>query len=179
MIRTLAATLVTLVIIGGLALPVRADTVDVSGTITVTDTIGTEVSSGVYNYTGVGSGVDSVYGDFSFPTAGTLDFNNSTASGTFEEIFADGTLYGTSSATSSEIGTSTLYNVTVDETITGGTGIFADVTGGEININGISSSTTGTLNGNYTGTITTPEPSSLALMLVGIGFLPLRRKRLV
>lgn len=179
MIRTLAATLVTLVIIGGLALPVRADTVDVSGTITVTDTIGTEVSSGVYNYTGVGSGVDSVYGDFSFPTAGTLDFNNSTASGTFEEIFADGTLYGTSSATSSEIGTSTLYNVTVDETITGGTGIFADVTEGEININGISSSTTGTLNGNYTGTITTPEPSSLALMLVGIGFLPLRRKRLV
>ena len=179
MIRTLAATLVTLMIMGGLALPVRADTVDVSGTVTATDTIGSEVSSGVYSFTGTGSGVDSVYGDFSFSSMGTLDFNNSTASGTFEEIFADGMLYGTSSATSSEIGTSTLYNVTVDETITGGTGIFADVTAGELTIIGTSSSITGTLNGNYTGTITTPEPSSLALMLVGIGFLPLMRKRLV
>jgi hypothetical protein len=38
--------------------------------------------------------------------------------------------------------------------------------------------TTCSFTGNYTGSITTPEPSILALMLAGIGFLPLIRKGL-
>jgi hypothetical protein len=177
MIRSLAALLVALVMMGCLALPVQADTVPVSGTLTGTSTLTATSNPAVFDSNFTGSGVDSVSGPYTTTNTGTITFTSPTTFteiGTFVDVSAGGTLFGTLSGMGTVTATGS-DNTTLD-LITGGTGIFAGDTG-EITVTG-TGTTTGAFTGTYTGFITTPEPSSLALMLAGIGLLPLMRKRL-
>jgi hypothetical protein len=86
--------------------------------------------------------------------------------GTFSQ---SGTVTGTDSS-----------SITLDAVITGGTGIFLGDTG-KSTVTGIStqtSPTTASFTGSYITEITTaPEPSSMALLFAGMGFLLVMRKR--
>ena len=180
MIRSLAATLFALVMIGGLAVPVLADSIPDSGTVTGNTTLTPTGIPGVFGTNFTGSGVDSVSGAFEATNTGITIFSSTTAftsSGTFIDVFAGGTVFGTFNETGTLTGATTSI-ITINTVSTGGTGIFAGETG-ESTVMGTNTSTnTPMFSGTYTGFFTTPEPSSLALMLSGIGLLPLMRKRL-
>jgi hypothetical protein len=180
MIRSLAATLFALVIMGGLAITAQADTTPTSGTITGNATLAATGDPLVFKSNFTGSGVDSVSGDFTTTNMGTDTFNPAgtmfTAIGTFTDVFAGGTVFGTFTENGTVTGVTS--TVTLDTVTTGGTGIFAGETG-ESTVMGTNTSTNNPMfTGTYTGFFTTPEPSSLALMLAGIGLLPLMRKHL-
>jgi hypothetical protein len=175
MIRSLAVTLIALVILGGLAVPAQADSTSSTGTLTGTSTLTPTATLGVFDTSFSGSGVDSVSGPFTATNMGTLEFTSLVtfiSSGTFVDVFPDGTLFGTftGSGFDTGVGSADITNVAL---FTGGTGIFADVTGGEATITGTSTGTGLTLsfNGTSTGFVISPEPSSLALMLLGIGLM--------
>ena len=176
MIRSLAAIVITLVILGALAVPVRADTKFDSGTIMSTATL-TPAGIGVFDVSSTGSGIDFLSGHFTTTTTYTITFTSPFTdifSGSFVDVFSQGTTFGTFAG----IGTLTTFtDVTV---ITGGTGIFAGDTGQFIVI-GTSTQTSPTTTSStsaYTGFVKTPEPRSLALMLAGIGLLLVMRKRI-
>jgi hypothetical protein len=176
MIRLLAATLFALVLTGGLAVSAQADSIPDSGTLTGTTTFTATSNPAVFDGSFTGSGVDALSGAFTTTNMSTFTFTSLTTfieSGTFMDVFAGGRVFGTFSGmgTTTAGGTSTLVDL-----FTGGTGKFAGLTG-EVTVTG-TSTTAGVFTGTYTGFITTPEPSSLALMLAGIALLPLMRKRL-
>lgn len=176
MIRSLAATVFALVMMGGFAVSAQADSTPVSGTLTGTSTLTATSNPDVFDSSFTGTGVDSVSGDYTTTNAGTITFTSPTtfiSSGTFMDFLAGGTTFGTFSGMGTV--TATGSDITLLDLVTGGTGIFAGETG-EITVTG-TSTTAGAFTGTYTGFITTPEPSSLALMLAGIGLLPLMRKR--
>ena len=176
---SLAATLFALVMMGSLAVPVQADSIPDSGTVTGNSTLTPTGILGVFGSNFTGSGVDSVFGAFTATNTGITIFSSSTAftiSGTFTDIFAGGTVFGT--FTENGTATGATSTITIDTVTTGGTGIFAGANG-ESTVMGTNTSTnTPMFTGTYTGFFTIPEPSSLALMLAGIGLLPLMRKRL-
>ena len=176
MIRSLAAILFALVMMGGLAVSAQADSVAVSGNVTGTTTLTDTSNPAVFDASFTGSGVDAMSGPFTATNTSMFTFTSLTTfteSGTWTDVFAGGTVFGTFSGMGSTAtgGVITLFNL-----ITGGTGAFAGETG-ETTVTGTTTST-GVFSGTYTGFVTTPEPSSLALMLAGIGLLPLMRKRL-
>jgi hypothetical protein len=181
MIRSLAATLFALVVMASLAVPVQADTIAISGTLMETITFTATANLAVFVGSATGSGVDSVLGAYTTTSSGPLTFSSPTAftnSGTFVDVFAGGTLFGTSSGNGTQTGNTSTGTTNV--VITGGTGIFAGDTG-QSTLTGTCTGTgptTCSFTGTYTGSITTPEPSSLALMLAAIGFVPLIRNRL-
>jgi hypothetical protein len=182
MIRSLVATLIAVVFMGALAMPAQADSTSSSGTLTGTTTLTTTGTLGVFDSSFSGSGVDSVSGAFTTTNMGTLIFTSLTtftSSGTFVDVFSGGTLFGTFSNSGTEIGGG-VADVTDVVVFTGGTGIFADVTGGEATVTGTSTGTglTSSFTGTSTGFITTPEPSSQALLVAGIGLLLVMRKRI-
>ena len=177
MIRSLAATLFALVMMGGLAVSAQADSTPVSGTLTGNTTLTATANPDVFDSNFTGSGIDTVSGAFTTTNTSTITFTSSStfiSSGTFMDLSAGGTLFGTLSGTGNV--TATGSDTTTLDLFTGGTGIFAGATG-EVTVTG-TSTTTGAFTGTYTGFVTTPEPSSLALMLAGIGLLPLMPKRL-
>jgi hypothetical protein len=182
MIRPLVATLIAVVFMGALAMPAQADSTS-TGTLTGTTTLTATGTLGVFESSFAGSGVDSVSGAFTTTNMGILIFSNTTmftTSGTFVDVFSDGTLFGTFTSSGTEVGGG-VADVTTIAVFTGGTGIFAGVTGGEGTITSTSTATgplTASVTGTSTGFITTPEPSSLALLLAGIGLLPVMRKRI-
>ena len=181
MIRSLAATLIALVMMGALAMPVLADSTPTSGTLTGNSILTPTSNPYVYDASFSGSGVDTVSGSFTATNMGTDTFNSTftswTSSGAFEDIFATGTVFGTFTANGTVTGATTSTS-TLDTVITGGTGIFAGDTG-EGTVIGTNTTTNSPMFvGTYTGFITIPEPSSLALMLPGIGLLLVMRKRL-
>jgi hypothetical protein len=183
MIRSFAATLFAVVILGGLAVPVRADSTPTSGTLTGNSIlIATDDPCGcVFDTIFIGSGVDTASGKFIAVNTGTDIFStltSFTSSGTFIDVFAGGTVFGTFIGTGTVTGATTT-TVTLDTLTTGGTGIFAGDTGESI-VTGTNTSTNMPMfKGTYAGFINTvPEPSSLALVLAGIGLLPLMRRRL-
>jgi len=181
MIRSLAATLFALVMMGGLAVPVQADSTPTSGTLQGNSTLTStgDLCGCVFDSNFIGSGVDTVSGSFTASNMGIDIFSSSTSftsSGTFIDVFAGGTVFGTFTESGTVSGDTTA--VTIDTVTTGGTGVFAGDTGEGIVTGTNTSTNTPMFNGTYTGFITTPEPSSLALMLAGIGLLPLMRKRL-
>jgi PEP-CTERM motif len=182
MIRSLIATLIAVVFVGSLAVPVRADSAS-TGTLTGTGTTTPTSTLGVFDSSFTGSGTNSVSGPFTTTNMGTLTFTSLTtfiASGTFVDVFSDGTLFGTFTDNGTEVGGG-VADVTIITLFTGGTGIFADVTGGEATVTGTStatSSTTSSFTGTSTGFITTPEPSSLGLLLAGIGLMFVLQKRI-
>jgi PEP-CTERM motif len=172
-----------LLMMGALALPAQADTITSSGTVTGISTLTGTANPAVFDSNFIGAGLDTVSGYFIAANAGTTTFTSLTmftASGTFTNVFAGGTLFGTFTESGTVTGTNTSTE-TIHAVITGGTGMFAGDTGQSTNTgtSRVTSPTTALFTGSYTSSImTVPEPSSLALMLAGIGLLPLMRKRL-
>ena len=78
MFRSLAVTLIALMIMGALAKPVQADTTPVSGTLTGTTTLTATANPAVFDTNFTGSGVDSVSGPFTTTNMGTLTFSSPT-----------------------------------------------------------------------------------------------------
>jgi hypothetical protein len=182
MIRSLAATLFALVMMGGFAVPVQANSTPTSGTVTGNGTLTATADRFVFDSNFTGSGVDAVSGNFTATNMGTTTFNSTftsfTSSGTFIDVFAGGTVFGTFTENGTVTGATT-STITLHSVTTGGTGMFLGDTGESIVIGTNTTTSSPMFTGTYTGFINTvPEPSSLALMLGGIGLLPLMRKRL-
>jgi PEP-CTERM motif-containing protein len=186
MIRSIAATLITLVMMGCLPALVHADSF--SGTLSGNSTLTPTGTPGVFVQDFTGTGSDTVFGAFTVTSQSTIDFSAPPtiviSSGSFVEDLSGGTLFGTSSGsgTASGKGTATF---TLDFVITGGTGSFAGDTG-DATVTGtitMTSPTTESITGSYTGSLTpvttTPEPSSVALMLLGVGLVFVMRKHTV
>ncbi|MFI5458510.1 MAG: PEP-CTERM sorting domain-containing protein [Isosphaerales bacterium] len=97
------------------------------------------------------------------------------------ETFSDGTLFGTTSGSGTANGKGSA-TVTIDLVITGGTGFFAGYTG-EATITATITSTgptTESVMGSYVGTLSVPEPSTLALLAPAVAALAVvvvRRQR--
>jgi hypothetical protein len=181
MIRSLAAILIALLMMGALALPAQADTISTFGTLTGTTTLTATSNPAVFDSSFTGSGVDSMFGGFTTTNSGKITFTSTTtftSSGTFMDVLAGGTLFGTYTGSGSVTGVDT--SITIDTVATGGTGIFAGDTGKStiMGTSTITSSTTSSFSGTFTTSITTvPEPGSVTLLLAGIGFLLVMRKR--
>jgi len=182
MMRSLVVTLAVLVMMAGLTLPTRADTTFVSGTLTG-NSVNTPTSNpDVFIDSFTGSGVDSLSGAYTTTSTKDLVFTSLTTfdllSAPFEDVFSGGTVFGTSSGFGFVTPTGATVSVTFN-LITGGTGIFAGDTG-ETTVTGTgmpTGPTTSSFTGDYTGFVRTmPEPSSLALLLAGIGLLLVVRK---
>jgi hypothetical protein len=187
MTRSVAPTLIAMVVIAGFAVPGHASTINISGTFSGDSTLTPNGTPGVFVQNLTGDGDDTIYGSFTPTSRSTVDFstppNITISAGSFTETFAKGTLFGTStgSGTASGRGTATF---TLDFVFTGGTGQFAGDTG-EATVTGTitsTSATTESITGTYTGTLTaaTPLPAALPLFATGLGTLGLlgwRRKR--
>jgi PEP-CTERM motif-containing protein len=178
MIRSFAVALIALVMLGGLAVRVQADTTSTSGTLTGTSTSTATSNPAVFDSSFTGSGVDSVSGPFAAANTGTITFTSLTAflsSGTFVDTFSDGTIFGTFSGSGTETGAGAT-SITFVTLFTGGTGAFTGDTG-ESTVTGTTTAA-GAFTGAYTGSIAMPEPSSLAFMLLGTGLVFVMRKRI-
>lgn len=180
MMRSLALPLIALAVTGGLAIPVRADSI--SGTLSGDATLTLTGTPGVYIANFSGEGSDGLLGAFDLQGVSNIDFSNPPAitlsDGTFSLIFGDGTLFGTGSGVghASGLGTATTSS---DLVITGGTGAFAGASGDVLLHQVIT--TTGPLSesitATYSGTlVVTPEPASLALFASGAVVLFRRKK---
>jgi hypothetical protein len=175
MIRLIA---VILAAIAFLATPVQADSTPISGTLMGISTNTPTSNPAVFDSSFSGSGVDTVSGPYTTTNSGTIIFTSLTTftiSGTFEDAFASGTLFGTFSGNgASFLGAS---DTTVVDVFTGGTGAFADLISGQVTATGMTTPG-GMFTGTYAGTlVTAPEPGSLAMLIAGIGFLVVMRKR--
>jgi hypothetical protein len=169
--RSITVFVVAIVAFGGLVVPVQAGmlagTFDGDSTLTPTGT------PGVYAQNFTGDGDDNIYGSFTPSSQSTIDFNNppniTITNAMFLETFSQGTLIGTGSGTGTANGQGAA-TFTLDYVITGGTGLFAGAMG-EVTLMGTITQTSPTTesisNGSYTGSFTTPEPSSLVLLAVG------------
>jgi hypothetical protein len=180
MIPSVAATLIALGVMGGLAVPVHAG--PISGTLDGDSTLTPTGTPGVFVQNFTGDGDDTTFGSFTPQSTSTIDFSKPPAivisSGLFTEVFSQGTLFGTSSGRGTASGTGTA-TVTLDFVITGGTGLFAGDTGEATATGTITSTspTTESFTGSYVGSIAAiPEPSSLAL-LVPAAVVVFRRRR--
>ena len=121
MIRSLAATLFALVMMGGLAMSAQADSIPTSGTVTGNSTLTPTGILGVFGSNFIGSGVDSVSGAFTATNTGITIFSSSTAftsSGTFIDVFAGGTVFGTFTENGTVTGATT-STITIDTVTTG------------------------------------------------------------
>lgn len=160
MIRSFAASLITLAVTGGLAVSVQAG--PISGTLSGDGTLTPTGTPHVFteNYTGLGD--DTTFGSFTVQATSTADFSHLPAvvvsDGMFTDTFSDGTLFGTNSGHGTVSGTGTA-TFTADIVFTGGTGFFAgahgEVTSPQTLIR--TSPTTVAGSGTYVGTLSIPE----------------------
>ena len=180
--RPITATLVALVVMGGLVVPIQGG--QISGTFEGDSTLTPASPPGFFVQTFTGEGDDTIFGSFTAQSQSLIDFSNSPnilLNGMLFEIFPQGTLFGTTSGsgTASGHGTAT---VTVDFVITGGTGLFAGDTG-EATLTATltsTSTTTESITGSYSGSLSlVPEPSSLALLApsLAVGAVVVVRRR--
>ncbi|HMD53640.1 MAG TPA: hypothetical protein VKJ65_03705, partial [Phycisphaerae bacterium] len=170
----LPAAIVFLMVWAG---PVQAKSL--TGTFSGSATLKPTSTPGIFVQNFTGKGVDKTYGSFTAQAQSTIDMTRAPfvtmSNGVLTEVFADGTLKGTSSGTGTEGGNRTTA-FTIDFVITDGTGIFAGDNGEslltEIIINTGDASEEIT-DGYYTGSVSpfnnspaaVPEPSSLMAML--------------
>jgi hypothetical protein len=101
--------------------------------------------------------------DFSHPP------NIVITNGMLKEEFTGGTLFGTGSGTGTANGHG-MATFMIDFVITGGTGIFFGDHGSAMIMGDITQTgplTEAISNASYTGTLVTPEPSSLGLLFLG------------
>jgi hypothetical protein len=177
--RSFVLTFAVIVMIGCLTSPAYADSTTISGTLMGTNTLTPTSNPAVFDTSFSGSGVDTVSGPYTTMNSGTLIFTSLTTftiSGTFDDVFASGTLFGTFSGN----GTSFLgaSDTTVVDIFTGGTGVFANLISGQVTATGMTTAG-GMFTGTYAGTIVTaPEPGSMGLLIAGIGILLVMRKRI-
>lgn len=183
MIRSLAVILIALLIVGALALTAQADTITSSGPLAGTSTLTATSNPAVFDSSFIGSGTDSLFGPFTTTNMATLNFTSLTtftSNGTFVNVLAGGTVFGTFTGSGTVSGDTTA--ITINTVLTGGTGMFAGDRG-KSTITGISTTTSPTMS-SFTGTFTTsittvPEPGTVILLPAGIGFLLVMRKRWV
>jgi hypothetical protein len=151
--------------IGSLVVPAHAGPIsgEFDGVATLTPT-GTP---GVFTNNFSGDGIDNTFGAFTPTSQSTVDFSHPPniviMNGMIQNAFSLGTLFGTSSGSGMGNGNGTA-TFTAEFVFTGGTGIFAGVTGFATVTGTITqtSSTTEAIEATYTGSLT-PEPGSLAL----------------
>jgi len=114
MIRSLASTLFALVMMGGLAVSAQADSTPTSGTVTGNSTLTATADPFVFDSTFTGSGVDMASGNFTATNMSTTKFNSTftsfTSSGTFIDVFAGGTVFGTFTENGTVTGASDYLN---------------------------------------------------------------------
>lgn len=164
----------------------QADTIPISGTISASNFLVLTTPPNIFSGTSTGTGADTTFGAFTFSSAETAIITDPTdfliANGTFVDTYAGGSVSGTFTG-SGTINTSTEATTFIENFVfTSGTGIFAGETG-QATLSGTGVfALSGPSTASYTGAfVTTPEPSTLALLgvsllgLVGIG---LRKKRL-
>jgi len=116
-----------------------------------------------------------LFGAFTATSISTVDFTNPPTilitDAKLTQTFSDGSLFGTGSGkgTANGHGSATF---TSEFEITGGTGMFEKRHGDVIITGTITqlSPLTEAVNATYTGTLVTPEPSSLSLLFLGAGF---------
>jgi len=160
-------------VMAGLAIPVQAGMIAISGTFEGDSTLTPTNSPGVFTQSFTGDGDDTTFGAFTPTSQSTIDFSKppsiTISDGMLTETFAKGTLFGTSSGSGTANGQGSA-TFTIDFAITGGNGIFAGYTG-EATLTGTITQTSATTesisNGSYTGSLTTPEPSTLILLALG------------
>jgi hypothetical protein len=169
-VRVLGASALLLVALVSLNSPALAGSLGGSfdGVATLTPT-GTP---GIFIQNFAGDGTDATFGAFTATSQSTVDFTSPPTivitNGMLHEIFVGGTLFGTGSGGGMASGQGTA-TFTINFVITGGTGIFehdhgtATITGTITQTSPLSEAVDAT----YTGTLNTPEPSTLGLMLVG------------
>lgn len=94
MIRSVAATLIALAAMGGLAMPVHADLI--SGTLSGDSTLTPTATPGVFAQNFTGDGDDAIFGLFTVQSQSTIDFSSPPAifisSGSFLEDLSQGNL---------------------------------------------------------------------------------------
>jgi hypothetical protein len=172
MSRSSILSLVSVLVLGGLVAPIRAEVI--SGTFSGDATLTPTGTPGVFAQNFTGDGDDTTFGSFTPQSQSTIDFSHppsiTISNGMLSETFAQGVLNGTSSGdgTASGHGTATF---TIDFVITGGTGIFMGATG-NATLTGMITSTSATTEsisgGTYTGSITlVPEPPGATLLATG------------
>lgn len=169
--RALAAPLLLLLVTACLIVPAYAGSIEGSfdGTATLTPT----TTPGVYIQNFVGDGTDNTFGAFDVTSISTVDFSHPPhiviTNGMLNEVFTAGTLFGTGSGSGLANGHG-MATFTIDFVITGGTGIFFGDHGSATIMGDITQTgplTEAISNATYTGTLVTPEPSSLGLMFLG------------
>ncbi|MGA9564297.1 MAG: hypothetical protein WBS19_02120 [Candidatus Korobacteraceae bacterium] len=166
-LHTLLLFAVTLILIAPAHAGSISGTFDGNATLTPTGT------TGVYIQNFSGDGTDNTYGDFAVTSMSTVDFSNppniTFTDGMLLETFGGGTLFGTGSGTGMGNGHG-MATFTIDFVITGGTGIFFGEHGSAMITGDITQTgplTEAISNASYTGTLVTPEPSSLGLIVLG------------
>ncbi|HME00359.1 MAG TPA: hypothetical protein VKM93_23890 [Terriglobia bacterium] len=153
------------------ALPAFAGTIPIRGTLEGDSTLTPTGTPNVYVQNFTGDGDDTTFGSFTALSMSTIDFSNPPniviTDSTFSETFGNGTLFGTSSGGKAKPNGNGTAAFIVNLVITGGTGFLAGDTG-EVTLTGLitlTSPTTVSVNGSYTGSLTTtPEPSAAILM---------------
>lgn len=149
------------------------------GTLTPTNT------PGIFTQSFTGDGTDNFFGAFTANSTSTVDFTNPPSilitNAMLTQTFAGGSLFGNGSGSGTANGQGSA-TFTSDFIITGGTGIFEHLHGNVIITGTITQLTqlTEAVDATYTGTLSTPEPSSLSLLLMGagVGYRFITRKRL-
>jgi len=178
-LHTLLLFAVTLILIA----PAYAGSI--SGTFDGNATLTPTAMPGVYIQNFTGDGTDDTYGDFDITSMSTVDFshppNITFTDGMLLETFGDGTLFGTGSGTGMANGMG-MATFTINFVITGGTGIFFGDHGTATIMGDVTQTgplTEAISNASYTGTLVTPEPSSLGLLFLGasMGYRFLVRRR--
>ncbi len=153
----------------GLVLPAQAQ-LSVTGSITGDGTL-TMISSTEYTLAFNVDGNDAILGSFTGQSLMDLTFVDPThvsIDGTFKEVFSDGSSLSGDITGDADI-TSLFHGTTESEyDITGGSGRFLGVTGMFVNTGTFvrTGTTSVTGSGTYVGTLSVPEPGSVALLLV-------------
>ena len=164
------AVLILLVVMIGLAVPAYADSL--GGTFDGVATLTPTGTPGVYTQNFVGDGTDATFGAFTVMSQSTADFTSPPSiivtNAMLTDVFAGGKFFGIGSGTGTASGQGTA-TFTINFLITGGTGIFEHQTGTAMVTGTITqtSPTTEAIDATYTGTLGTPEPSSLGLLVIG------------
>ena len=165
----ITASLVVLVLVG-LAVPGRGEMISISGRLEGDSTLTLTETPGVFVQNFTGDGDDTTFGSFTPGSTSTIDFSHPPAitisSGMLTLSFGKGgTWFGTTEGDGMASGNGTA-TFTIDFVITGGTGPFTGVTG-EATITGMitqTGPTTESITGSYVGSVTVPEPGSLAVL---------------
>jgi hypothetical protein len=171
---SMVPVVMALVVMAGFALPVQASTISISGTLTGDSTLTPTGTPGIFAQNFSGDGDDATFGSFTALSQSNVDFSHPpsivVSDGSFTETFAKGTLFGTSSGDGTADGKGGA-TVTLDLVFTGGTGIFAGITGEGTATETITrtGATTESVSGTYSATLTTtPLPSTWVMLLGGL-----------